>query len=64
MLSPLFTGRELLLKHMSEHLVPESDAKSPCRVFVLHGIGGAGKSEAAIRFATENQHRYYSCLED
>ncbi|THY10687.1 purine and uridine phosphorylase [Aureobasidium pullulans] len=59
MLSPLFTGRELLLKHMSEHLVPESDAKSPCRVFVLHGIGGAGKSEAAIRFATENQHSFW-----
>ncbi|TIA16626.1 purine and uridine phosphorylase [Aureobasidium pullulans] len=59
MLSPLFTGRELLLKHMSEHLVPESDAKSPCRVFVLHGIGGAGKSEAAIKFATENQHSFW-----
>jgi len=55
--NPLFTGRRSLLEKMKKHLIIERDA-GDLTVFVLQGIGGAGKSEAAIKFATENQDRF------
>lgn len=42
---------------MKEHLIIERNT-GDLTVFVLQGIGGAGKSEAAIKFATDNQHRF------
>jgi signal recognition particle GTPase len=42
---------------MKKHLVSQP-RKKDLSVFVLQGIGGAGKSETAIKFATENQHRF------
>lgn len=54
--NPLFTGRQDLLTRMKDHLVIAPD-KNDRSVFVLQGIGGAGKSEVAIKFATENQDR-------
>jgi hypothetical protein len=52
----MFTGRRSLLDEMKKHLITERDQKD-LSVFVLQGIGGAGKSEAAIKFATEQQDR-------
>ncbi|KAH0278235.1 Lipoxygenase, partial [Aureobasidium melanogenum] len=56
--NPLFTGRQGLLIDMKKHLVIEP-AKNDRPVFVLQGIGGAGKSEAAVRFAMENQDNFW-----
>jgi hypothetical protein len=42
---------------MKDDLIAVPD-KNDRPVFVLQGIGGAGKSEAAIKFATENQDRF------
>jgi hypothetical protein len=42
---------------MKDHLIT-APKKKDRPVFVLQGIGGAGKSEAAIKFATENQVRF------
>jgi hypothetical protein len=55
--NPLFTGRQDLLDSMKDHLIT-APKKKDRPVFVLQGIGGAGKSEAAIKFATENQDRF------
>jgi hypothetical protein len=52
----LFTGRQDLLDSMKNHLVTAPEKKDR-PIFVLQGIGGAGKSEAAIKFAADNQDR-------
>lgn len=57
--NPLFTGRQTLLNDMKKHLTP-GPKNSDRPVFVLQGIGGAGKSEAAIKFATEYQEKLVS----
>lgn len=44
---------------MKKHLISEPK-KNDRPVFVLQGIGGAGKSEAAIKFATVNQDKLVS----
>jgi hypothetical protein len=41
---------------MKNHLVTAPEKKDR-PIFVLQGIGGAGKSEAAIKFAANNQDR-------
>ncbi|KAI4723751.1 purine and uridine phosphorylase [Aureobasidium sp. EXF-10728] len=56
--NPLFTGRESLLGKMEKHLINAS-LKKDRPVFVLQGIGGAGKSEAAIKFATKHQDKFW-----
>jgi hypothetical protein len=57
--NPLFTGRQRLLNTMKDHLITEPKKKD-LSVFVLQGIGGAGKSEVAIKFAAEHQDRCVS----
>ncbi|KAG9532313.1 purine and uridine phosphorylase, partial [Aureobasidium melanogenum] len=54
----LFTGRQSLLDDMKRHLVTNPQKKDR-PVFVLQGIGGAGKSEAAIKFAKDNQDSFW-----
>ncbi|KAH0046431.1 hypothetical protein KCU78_g59, partial [Aureobasidium melanogenum] len=61
--NPLFTGRQALMDDMKKHLIAEPK-KNDRPVFVLQGIGGAGKSEAAIKFATENQDKLVSSHTD
>ncbi|KAG9668634.1 purine and uridine phosphorylase, partial [Aureobasidium melanogenum] len=56
--NPLFTGRQALMVDMKKHLIAEAK-KNDRPVFVLQGIGGAGKSEAAIKFATDNQDNFW-----
>jgi hypothetical protein len=55
--NPLFTGRRSLLDEMKKYLTPEPDNRDPS-VFVIQGIGGAGKSETAVKFAAENLKKY------
>lgn len=43
----VFTGREDILAQMREYFVGESKKQ---RVFVLYGLGGAGKTQIALRF--------------
>ncbi|CAD0096230.1 unnamed protein product [Aureobasidium vineae] len=54
--NPLFTGRQSLFDDMKKHLITKSSKKDR-PVFVLQGIGGAGKSEAAIKFAAQTQDK-------
>jgi predicted ABC-type ATPase len=48
---------------MKKYLITER-RKKDISVFVLQGMGGAGKSEAAMVFATENQDRFVSIDRD
>ena len=52
-----FTGRKDILDKMCKYF--DSDHKSQ-HVFVLHGRGGAGKSQLAFKFLEDSQanHRY------
>ncbi|KAG8527342.1 uncharacterized protein KY384_007494 [Bacidia gigantensis] len=56
--SPLFTGRADHLKRMKEYFGPRNHTERRRREFLLHGMGGAGKSQLALKFA-EDQHDDY-----
>lgn len=57
--NPLFTGRVSTLQTLEEKLSAPVDTDSPPmqRVFVLVGMGGAGKSEVAVKFAERNREK-------
>lgn len=52
-----FVGRENELDKMKEHLLPD-DGHSQQKIFILHGPGGMGKSQLAIKFAKRHQKAY------
>jgi Heterokaryon incompatibility protein (HET) len=54
----LFTGQGELRKKLKDRLLPSAvGIQEPCesKIFVLHGIGGVGKSELCIKFAEEHR---------
>ena len=56
--NPLFTGREGELMKLKQALCPSlltSGHTTVPRIYVIHGMGGAGKSEIAVKFAHENR---------
>ncbi|THY92647.1 purine and uridine phosphorylase [Aureobasidium pullulans] len=57
--TPLFTGRELVLQKMKDHLVRLSDDNRERPIFVCCGIGGSGKSETAIKFVEKNRNSFW-----
>ena len=52
-----FTGRKEILDKMCQYF--DTDQKDQ-HVFVLHGLGGSGKSQLAFKFLEDsrNNHRY------
>lgn len=61
----LFTGRLDVLKKMREcfELSSSASVATQQRVFVLHGLGGAGKTQIALRFVQENTERCVARIE-
>lgn len=58
--NPLFTGREVELKKLNQVLCPSllvSAHTAVPKIYVIHGMGGAGKSESAIKFAHDNRSK-------
>lgn len=56
--NPLFTGREGELRKLNQALCPSvlSSAHTAVpKIYVIHGMGGAGKSEIAVNFAHDNR---------
>ncbi|QRV94760.1 nephrocystin-3 protein [Ceratobasidium sp. AG-Ba] len=55
--SPLFVGREQQLSKMSQYLGGEAAQR---RIFVLHGLGGVGKTQLALKFVElyKNDYQY------
>lgn len=60
-LNPLFTGREEELVRLKQALCPSLSAnvqnKIP-KIYIIYGMGGAGKSEVALKFAHEHRLEY------
>ena len=50
--SPFFTGRQDILKELENYFCPEdlSTEISERKIFLLYGLGGAGKTQTALRF--------------
>ncbi|KAK7002459.1 hypothetical protein R3P38DRAFT_2557268, partial [Favolaschia claudopus] len=49
---PFFTGRQETLREIHQHF---SQAQGTRLVFILHGLGGSGKSQLAFKFVQEAQ---------
>jgi hypothetical protein len=54
-----FVGREGLLLRLKAKLLPKDDGQKEAkrRIFVMHGLGGTGKTQVALKFAEENRDR-------
>ena len=57
LLSPQFTGQEVYLNKLRTHFGPTTVQPSQRR-FLLHGKGGVGKTQLALKYAEENAGRY------
>ncbi len=55
--SSLFQGRRQILEQLSAFFALRENGKPLRREFLLHGMGGAGKSQIALRFAEEYENR-------
>ena len=56
--NPLFTGREEELRKLEQALCPSLSTTAHTavpKIYVIYGMGGAGKSEVALRFAHDNR---------
>lgn len=56
--NPLFTGREEELSKLKQALCPSfsnTASSTVPKIYVIHGMGGAGKSEVALKFGHENR---------
>lgn len=56
--NPFFTGREREIEVLQQVLCPSrsTDLRATgSKVYVIHGLGGAGKSEVALKFADDNR---------
>lgn len=54
----VFTGREKQIKNLQQSLCPSYSTKLQVtgpKIYVIHGLGGAGKSEVALKFAYDNR---------
>lgn len=56
--NPVFTGREKEIKDLQQSLSPSYSTHSQAtssKVYVIYGLGGAGKSKVALKFAYDNR---------
>ena len=54
--STLFTGQEDVLRKMNDHFSPSAASlkSKQQHIFVLCGMGGAGKTQIALKFIQQN----------
>lgn len=61
-LNPFFTGREEELRKLKQALCASHSTTGDTaarKTYVIHGMGGAGKSEVALKFAHENRPEFW-----
>ncbi|KAK4201769.1 hypothetical protein QBC40DRAFT_263847 [Triangularia verruculosa] len=56
--SPFFTGREDILDRLDKFFSKRDTGGKPRRQFLLYGIGGAGKTQIAYKFAETAEDRF------
>ena len=49
----MFTGRSAYLQRLKVHFL--SNAMEKRKSFLLHGLGGIGKTQICLKFAEENE---------
>jgi hypothetical protein len=54
----VFTGREDILKQLDGYFSLEGPDKEKQHIFVLYGLGGAGKTQIALKFVDMFYNRY------
>ena len=59
--SDLFTGRGTFLRALGSYFTDQGPGQHRRREYLLHGMGGAGKTQIALRFAETHAQRYL-CL--
>ncbi|KAI1176241.1 tetratricopeptide repeat domain-containing protein [Nemania sp. FL0916] len=59
--SSIFTGREALLQQLRDCFIQQPGPlhSQYQRRFVIHGLGGSGKTQFCCKFAEENRHRFW-----
>jgi hypothetical protein len=56
----MFTGREEVLQKMSDFFFDDSNGRNQPRrtkTYILHGLGGSGKSQIVYQFANLHQEK-------
>lgn len=56
--NPLFTGRKYELDKLQKALCPSAvreKQNAGAKIYVLYGMGGAGKSEVALKFIYDHR---------
>ena len=59
--NPLFTGREAELGRLRDALcplIPKDKQNTAANIYLLYGMGGAGKSEVALKFVYDHRPQY------
>lgn len=58
--SPYFIGRDDICRELRDNCLPSEDlsAPNPQKRFVLYGLGGSGKTQLALKFASDHRERY------
>jgi hypothetical protein len=58
----MFIGREDALDQLSDYFDPtnSSVALKTQRIFVLYGLGGAGKTQIMAKFVNDHGNRYHN----
>ena len=58
--SSIFTGREDICQDLQERCLPSNppSAQQTQKRYVLHGLGGSGKTQICLRFAQNHRERY------
>ena len=57
--TPVFIGREDILEQLDDYFrMPETSVDiEKCRVFVLYGLGGGGKTQIVLKFIDKFYNR-------
>lgn len=53
-----FVGREVQLRQIEQQLQPASPEQDLRKVFIIHGFGGMGKTQLAVKYARDHQNEY------
>ena len=57
--SPCFTGRDDIGRELRDNCLPSKNlAPKLQKRFVLYGLGGSGKTQMALKFASDHRERY------
>ncbi|KAA6408070.1 MAG: hypothetical protein FRX48_07811 [Lasallia pustulata] len=60
--SPKFTGRKMYLDRLDSFFFTKTSPRHANRIFLLHGMGGAGKTQICLKFAEDHQDQFRRIL--